>query len=202
VDAAALAQMITSKYANCRSHWSQGVASSRTLNGEKFAISFETWFARPASFRFDWVRPHPFEPLGQVIRCPSSIYSNSAQTLWRSFRQDQKIDRLMPDLETAVARATGVSLGASLLMYQLFLPSMPLSKSSPLLLVRSCRMGPTFKGYILYRERGDSPETLELWLDDVGFLRKVLRTDSDRQTEIDIISTAFDTPATPECFLP
>lgn len=89
---------------------------------EPYGIAFETFFGRPEAFKFMWVAHHPHPPL-QHITWRSALWSDGAEAhVWLMHDEPASVPQSMPDVEMAVAAATGVSGGSALTIAKLLMP--------------------------------------------------------------------------------
>src|SRR5882724_2210339 len=135
VNASTLVPSIESRYGACSSYRDTGAVTWNSSDGRRHSIEFETFFLRPGSFRFDFIRHHPSAPPG-TAGTHFSIQSNGKRSRFRSTGPLKTREKDAGSLGLAVAAGTGISRGASLWAHQLFFPDNSPANSRLLDIVR------------------------------------------------------------------
>lgn len=114
---------MSAAYAAAQSYGDTGeVRMELADRDEPYAITFETFFERPEAFKFTWIAHHPHPPLHHIT-WRSALWSNGAEAhVWMMHDEPASAPQPMPDVDTAVAAATGVSGGSALTVAKLLMP--------------------------------------------------------------------------------
>jgi hypothetical protein len=108
--AAELMQRVVRTYAALTSYQDEGVVLSYWVDKPgPDELHFNTYFRKPADFRFEWVSHHPYPPLRHVTH-KTVVWSNGQGTF--SYWDAQPGIETHHDLGEGIAAATGVSGGA------------------------------------------------------------------------------------------
>ncbi len=98
---------VRSRYCLCKSYKDEGFAEMRRCNKLEGLVEFKTYYKQPNQFRFDFKRNAPMGTLASA-----SIRRNRNQCISHSPDLPELMD--IGDLNTAMAGATGISLGVTL----------------------------------------------------------------------------------------
>jgi hypothetical protein len=106
-------------YRDVTSYQDSGAVFTRLRHDEEPSeLRFQTWFARPLNFRFDWRDHHPYPPLRHIVTNYSIRATGEIASAW----QDDPHHEEANSLSMAIAGATGISQGAAYEIPNLLMP--------------------------------------------------------------------------------
>jgi hypothetical protein len=122
-EAQQLLQQVVARYAAFVSYADEGTVRTRVRSEEPELITtFSTLISKPACFRFEFRRPHPYPPLRHIVHRHLVVSDGSTvQVVRDNPGQPLQIDTSR-SLELAVAGATGISSGSAHTIARLLLP--------------------------------------------------------------------------------
>lgn len=155
---------MTEAYASMQSYTDRGVVTVRLEDSDETIIetTFETAFARPNLFRFDWTNHHP---ANRDVDWRSVVWSDGTATYTHSETDSEPETMEEESLELAIAGATGVSSGSARTIPRLLMPEIggwSLSQlQSPTVVGVE-----TIDGVPCHRVRGQHPrlEQIDVWI--------------------------------------
>jgi hypothetical protein len=110
-------------YASMRSYSDHGIVIARSLLRDHVTSTrFSTLYQQPSFFRFAFVRPHPHTPLNEAVTQHVIGFDGSnAYQIFKRYSGDVEV-KSVDKLESAVARATGISSGSAHTIAHLLFP--------------------------------------------------------------------------------
>jgi outer membrane lipoprotein-sorting protein len=118
-----LLQDVVNQYASMTSYSDSGAVHMKIAGSEDlYSQTFTTMFKRPAFFRFEFSRPHPYEKLRHVVKRYVVGFDGKAAYFVTKRHDAPPTREERSNLELAVAGATGVSSGSVHTIARLLLP--------------------------------------------------------------------------------
>jgi outer membrane lipoprotein-sorting protein len=135
-------------------------------------LVFETHFARPSHFRFQWSEPHSEMKHRHEKR---AVWANE-QGAYHYFGPGRFAKDL--DVSSALAGAKGISSGSSHSILQMLIPTLPGSSVVKQLTKPTLKNAEVVDGVTCYHITGDGKTELWIGSEDM-LLRKIRRTEAD-----------------------
>ena len=176
-------QAVIARYARLSSYQDRGVVRTQCPDGDSpLELTFETLYSAPNLFRFAFVSPHPYPPLRHITT--RLVAGSDGVTAYLRMQGHEAAAHLMilPNIELAVAGATGVSSGSAHTVARLLLPDVggfALSDLEELALVGETQV----EGHLCYRITGNHPRgaTHEICIEQNSLLlRSLTKTTANR----------------------
>jgi hypothetical protein len=170
-------------------------------------IKFQTYFIPPDFLRLDWVRPHPYPPLGH-IQHEFSIRSSGKGARYRweqgpTGGQQRFVDKPMAGLDLAVAAGVASSHGVTFWMHQLLFPKAAPTGAGLWGIVHDLQPQTMFSGTLECHvlRGGHNSRYVEFWFDTGRYAlqKAIVRTDQT-VSEVRLDVSAFDEPIDPSMF--
>ncbi len=174
-----LLQDMADLYASMASYTDSGAVHIKLDTSEQpYSQTFRTAFKRPAFFRFEFSRPHPYQKLRHVLtRYVAGFDGKAAYVVTQRHDAPPTRDE-RPSLEDAIAAASGVSSGAAHTIARLLLPDV---RGLSILDLVDASFNPdrAVDGVACYSVTARHPKngtTTEFWVEKHSLLlRKVIR---------------------------
>jgi hypothetical protein len=174
-----LLQDVVNLYAAMASYADSGAVHMK-IDGsdELYSQTFSTVFKRPALFRFEFLRPHPYKKLRHVITRHVAGFDGKAAYFMTQRPDGPPAREERPSLAVAVASATGISTGSVHTIAGLLLPEVG---GLSILDLVAPQFNPemAIDGVACYSVSAQHPKsggTTEFWIEkDSLLLRKVIR---------------------------
>lgn len=190
---------VAARYRSLRSYSDAGVV--RPVGAfPPFSCWFETQFARPQQFRFQFIRPHPYRRLRHVLTKYIAGSDGSVAYFYTEQRGSKPITESEESLEMAVASATGISQGAAHTVSELLLECVGGFPLIALDRLRFCRTR-SFDGVPCYRISGRHPRggRVVIWVGIPDLLIRKVVKHRFRQEEVRF-NIRVDEPIAAEVF--
>jgi hypothetical protein len=167
-------------YASMASYADSGAVHTKLdASGLPYSQSFSTVFKRPALFRFEFWRPHPYERLRSLVTRHVAGFDGRAAYFVTQRPDAAPVREERPSLSTAVAGATGISGGSAHTIARLLLPDVGGLSILDLVGASFNPERPTIDGIACHSVTAQHPQSgapTEFWIEkDSLLLRKVVK---------------------------
>lgn len=175
---------VTARYRAIASYSDVGVVRP-TWKSDPLSCWFETQYEGPSSFRFQFIRPHPYRKLRHLLtKYIAGCDGNTAYFVTEQRGQSPKVES-QESLEMAVAGATGISQGTAHTIGSLLLECVGGASLSVLQRPRF-RSARSFDGVACYRVSGVFPHIgrFTLWVGMQDLLLRKVANHRHRKEEV------------------